>query len=350
MTTQVLELIETLRGEAERFPSLKELLLLSGMTREEESALREAWLHIPVERRRFLVTTLLETAEADATAVFDEVFLVALHDPDEQVRVVALQGLWEYMEETFIPTLIDVMNHDPSVAVRAEAAIRLGGFAMAGALEDLGPEATDLVRQALIAVWNSPDQDVEVRRRALESVSCLSTDEITEMIQAAYSDKDERMNVSAVYAMGQTLDEMWVPYVLRELKNPRPEMRYEAAHAAGELALTEAIPTLLDLVHDADTEVRVAAIIALGSIGGDLAADILMSLARSADDVISEAAMDALDLIMFSEDPLSPRASEWESWWEPEDELGAEDESDDEWDEELDEAGWEHDGAPRQWN
>lgn len=360
VTMEVLKLIETLRGGAERFPRRKELLLLSGMTHEEQSALREAWPHIPVESRRLLTKTLLETAEADATATFDEVFFVALHDPDEQVRVTALQGLWEYTEETFIPTLIDMMDHDPSVAVRAEAATRLGRFAMAGEVGELDPEATDLVSRALIAVWNSPDEDVEVRRRALESVSCLATDEVNEMIQAAYSDKDERMNISAVYAMGQTLDYIWAPYILEELKNPRPEMRYEAAHAAGELALIDAMPVLLDLAHDTDAEVRVAAITALGDIGGERAVEALLSLARSADETTRDAALDALELAIFAENPLSSLAWEWATLWDTESEPGAEDELqgewEEEWDVELDEAedededDWQHDDYCDRWN
>lgn len=360
MTTKVLKLIETLRGGADRFPRHKELLLLSGMTPEEQSALREAWPHIPLLTRRQLVAALGYLAEADATATFEEVFLLATEDPDEEVRLAALRGLWDYDEEAFVPTLIQIMDSDSSAPVRAEAAIILGKFAMLGELEELEPETTDLVRRALLAVWNSPDEDVEVRRRALESVSCLATDEVNEMIQAAYSDKDERMNISAVYAMGQTLDDMWAPYVLKELKNPRPEMRYEAAHAAGELTLTDAIPTLLDLAHDADAEVRVAAITALGNIGGERAVEALLSLARSADEATRDAALDALELAIFAEDPLSLRAWEWAMFWDTEFEPGAEDELQEEWDDEwgveLDEAedededDWEHDGARDRWN
>ncbi len=337
MDPDIREMLEVLQSETASFPRRVELGLLTYLDREDERALREAWPRIPVEKRRRLITALVEMAEDDATLTFEDVFLVAVGDSDAQVRVAALQGLWDYMEEDFIPTLVDMMKSDPSVAVRAEAAASLSRFANAGELGDLNPDATEYVRRALVAVWNSPDEDVEVRRRALESLSFLSVDEVPEMIRAAYSDTDERMNASAVYAMGQTLDEAWAPYVLRELKNPRPEMRYEAAHAAGELRLTDALPMLLDLAHDADAEVRIAAITSLGLIGGERALQALLELARSADEVTREAALDALEIAMFEVDPLSPLAAELEEVLSAASGIGV-DELFEGWDEDEDEA------------
>lgn len=352
--SRILDLIESLKSGGERLPPRKELDLLADMRPEDRDLLREAWPHISLETRRRLVATLSKTAEADATAIFDDVFLVALGDPDEEVRLTALEGLWEYRDESFVPTLIRMMVSDPSVLVRAEAAMSLGKFAMAGELEEIDPQTTDMVRRALVAVWNSPDQDVEVRRRALESVSCLTSDEIGSMIEAAYRDKDERMNVSAVYAMGQTLDEVWAPYVLKELRSPRPEMRYEAAQAAGELQLTDAVPTLLDMVNDPDTDVRLVAIEALGVIGGERAIQALMELARNENEAIREAALDALDVAEFEEDPLGPGIMSWlfvqdaetlksMGWDEDIDEDVDEDEfegDDDEWERDADRDRW----------
>lgn len=311
MDEQVLQVIESLKRGGEQLPPRKQLDLLMDMTQEEQDALRDAWPHIPVKTRRRLVATLRDMAEADALGIFDHVFLVAVGDPDEEVRLAALDGLWGYTEESFAPTLIRMMVSDPSVAVRAEAAMGLGNFAMDGELEEIDPKTTDLVRRALLAVWNSPDQDVEVRRRALESVACLTCDEVPGMIEAAYHDQDERLNVSAIYAMGRTLDEAWAPYVLRELKSPRPEMRYEAARAAGELQLADAVPTLLDMVNDPDTDVRIAAIDALGLIGGERAIQALMDLAQNENEAIREAALDALDEANFALDPLAPGFL----WW-----------------------------------
>lgn len=331
MGDQFSALLETLKSGAEQLPRRKQLMILSDMTREEQRAFREAWPHIPLQTRRRLVGALNEMTESDALAIFDHVFLVALDDPDDEVRLGALQGLWECEDETLVPRLISLMNQDPSVPVRAEAAMNLGRFALAGEEGKIEPDMAAVIRSALIAVWNSPEQDTEVRRRALESVSCFSGDDIAKMIWAAYNDKDERMNVSAVYAMGQTLDECWAPYVMKELKNPRPEMRYEAARAAGQLQLTDAIPVLLDMVHDADVEVRTAATLALGDIGGERAVQALLELAKGKDEAVREAALDALEFAQFFEDPLAPLVMDWTNRGTV---VKAED-LDDEWDEDL---------------
>ncbi|MGB9593041.1 MAG: HEAT repeat domain-containing protein [Anaerolineae bacterium] len=356
MRKQFQRLLEGLQTWDESILTSKWMSLLNAIGPDEQRALREAWPHIPLHGRRLLAQNLREMAEADILVSFTNVFLVALDDPDEQVRLTALMGLWEYDEEDFVPTLIRMMESDPSVAVRAEAAMQLGRFAMAGELEEIAPETADAVRRALMTAWNSPDQDVEVRRRALESVACFTSDEIGGMIEAAYRDKDERMNVSAVFAMGQTADETWAPYVLKELQSPRPEMRYEAARAAGELRLADAMPTLLDMLNDPDTDVRVAVIEALGLIGGERALQTLLELAQNENDVIREAALDALEVAEFGEDPLSPTVLTWmmsrgltevEDWdkeWEEEEEEEEEEEDEDDEDE------WEHDWDRDRWN
>lgn len=326
------ELLNRLQAWDETPLTGKEIALLSDMTFDEERAFRKAWPRIPLHGRRLLLQRLVEISEADVQMDFTDVFLPALEDPDEQVRLLALDGLWEYDKEPFAETLIQMMNSDPSVQVRAQAAMGLAKYALAAELEEIGPETTARVRQALMAVWSAPDQDVEVRRRALESVSCFSGEDIMDMIRTAYHDKDERMNASAVFAMGHTLDESWAPYVLKELKSPRPEMRYEAAQAAGELQLMDAVPTLLDMIHDPDTDVRIAAIEALGLIGGERAVQALMELAQNENEAIREAALDALDEARFAEDPLAPSILSWLIGQNTGTLLGGID-----WDEDLDE-------------
>ncbi len=359
MRKRLQELLNRLQAWDESPLTDKEISLLNSMTFDEQRAFREVWPHVPLHGRRQLLQHLVDEAEADVRLDFSGVFLAALQDPDERVRLLALDGLWEYQAEPFAETLVQTMNSDPSVAVRAQAAMSLGKFTMASEMDEIEPETAEMVRSALFAVWNSPDEDVEVRRRALEAVSCVTHEAIPGMIETAYRDKDERMNVSAVFAMGQTLDEAWAPYVLKELKSPRPEMRYEAARAAGELQLTDALPTLLDMVNDPDTDVRIAAIEALGLIGGDRALQALMELARNENDAIREAALDALDVIDFNQDPLSPGRLSWlleqeastmasMGWDEDLDEEEGPD--DEELGDEDDEDAWARDADRDRWN
>jgi HEAT repeat protein len=283
------------------------------------------------------MSTLAEMAESDVDADFGAVFRLALGDDDDAVRLAALEGLWEDEDAALVPTLVRLLNADPSTNVRAAAAVSLGRFAMAGELEELNPKMTAVVREALLAAIRSQDQDVDVRRRALESVSCMSGDDISDLIRAAYRDKDEWMAVSAVFAMGRSLDETWAPYVLRELKNARTEIRFEAARAAGELELTDAVPTLLEMLYDPESEVRDVAIEALGNIGGESALQALAELAKSDNESIRHAALEALEIARFNEDPLAPEVLSWLFDREAAERGSEDDEWDDDWDDDGDE-------------
>ncbi len=280
------------------------------MLPEEQSRLREIWPTLSVALRRKVVHILADAAEADVTVDFTAVFRILLDDPDREVRQVALDGLWEDEDTALVPVLTRFLQTDPSPDVRASAAISLGRFALLGELEEIEPEVARAIRDVLLAAFHSGD-DLEVRRRALEAVSCMGGDEVVAAIEQAYHDRDERMTVSAVFAMGRSYDERWASIVKRELGNPRPEIRYEAARAAGELELQDAVPTLLDMMNTHDVDVREATIEALGKIGGKRALQALLDLVQSSDEAVKWAALDALEIARFSEDPLSPGLLGW---------------------------------------
>jgi len=337
MKTKLTELIPMLQKGRSELPASKHLMALSALPADQRRALQEAWPSIPVGSRRSLMSTLAAMAELDVDANFGAVFRLALEDGDEAVRLAALEGLWEDEDEMLVPSLVRLMNADPSTDVRAAAAVSLGRFAMVGELEELNPKMTAIVREALLAAIHSQEQDMEVRRRALESVSCMSGDNISDLIRAAYRDKDERMTVSALFAMGRSLDDMWAPDVLRELKNARPEIRFEAARSAGELELTDAVPTLLEMLYDPESEVRDAAIEALGNIGGERALQALAELAKSDNESIRHAALEALEIARFNEDPLAPEVLSWLFEREAAERGSEDDDWDDDWDDDGDE-------------
>jgi HEAT repeat protein len=238
---------------------------------------------------------LVEIAEASFEVDFNAVFRFCLKDEDEKVRGMAIEGLWEDEDVSLIDPLINMMREDPSIQVRAKAATSLGRFVLLGELREIDTEKAAVVSEALLGVILSPNEDVEVRRRAVESIAYLSDERVREIIEAAYYDDDERMRVSAVFAMGRSADPLWSSIVLRELESPYPEMRYEAARACGELEISDAVPILANLVEDQDREVQEAAIWALGNIGGNEARRILESCYVTGDDFLREAVEEALD-------------------------------------------------------
>jgi HEAT repeat protein len=139
------------------------------------------------------------------------------------------------------------------------------------------------VHEAVVNVLTNLDEDIDVRRRALEAISNSSLEIVDEAIQEAYSGDERRMQVSAVFAMGRSCDPQWSDFVLRELTSDDPEMRYEAARAAGELEIAEAVPHLTRLGLDSDREIQDMAIWSLGEIGGREALRILNAMAQDAE-------------------------------------------------------------------
>ncbi|KXK23141.1 MAG: phycocyanin alpha phycocyanobilin lyase-like protein [Chloroflexi bacterium OLB15] len=271
---------------------------LTDLSADELAVLLPVWAGLDAEYRRSVVKALVDVTETNIEFNYSALAEAALNDADDGVREAAIELLWEDESIALMDRLIEISLHDDAVLVRAAAANALGRFILSGELGDIPEEQTERARQAAIALWENPDEDVEVRRRALEAISNSSHDIVPEAIEQAYQSHDQRMQTSAIFAMGRSCDDRWAGHVLSELENESPEFRYEAARAAGELELEEAIPALSGLAFDRDVDIRDVAIWALGEIGGKEAVRVLTLLVNDAksqgDRDLSESIEDAL--------------------------------------------------------
>ncbi|MEO6624372.1 MAG: HEAT repeat domain-containing protein [Burkholderiaceae bacterium] len=257
---------------------------LSDLKREDQAAFEALWHTMAAERRLHILQNLHEIAEANFEVVFENVFRLGLDDESPEVRALAIKSLWESEDETLIAPLLETLQHDPDGLVRASAASALGRFVYLGELEEIPAVSARKVEDALLDVIMGEDE-LEVRRRALEAVAYANRPEVEGLIDEAYESPEDSLRLSAVFAMGRSADdERWSDIVRAELENSDPEMRFEAARAAGELELQLAGPELADLATDVDTQVREAAIWSLGQIGGDFARQTLTALLEAAED------------------------------------------------------------------
>jgi len=144
-----------------------------------------------------------------------------------------------------------------------------------------------------------------VRRRALEAAAVFDANGVQDFIKWAYDSNDLGLKSSSLYAMGKTGESYWLSYLLKELKNPSPPLRYEAANACGELEEEEAIHHLMPLTDDDDFQVQISAIQAIGTIGGPLAKKALRRCLKSGDIAIEDAARECLEIVDASEDLLT---------------------------------------------
>ncbi|MBN1660834.1 MAG: HEAT repeat domain-containing protein [Anaerolineae bacterium] len=311
-----------------------ELYTLSDLSREKLESFVAAWQVLPVEERRRMAHALVELAEASFQVNFDAIFRHCLLDPDPVVRAACIDGLWENQEVTLVGPFLSALRADPSPDVRAAAAQALGRFVLAGELEEIEETIQARILAELLTTIHLAGESIEVRRRALESAAYAGTPEVLDAIDIAYDDEDERMQLSAIAAMGRSCDRRWRAPVLKELQSHLPAMRYEASLAAGEMALRPAVPFLARIVAEDEPQIRDAGIWALGQVGGPQARRVLLDIYADADhdtraiveEALAEHALQEgeLDFILYQVDP-----DEDNEWLDDED---LEDPFDDEYD------------------
>ena len=90
--------------------SAQKLVNLSDLDSDETRAFKGVWSTIEPTRRQKLVNSLAELAEDNVEVDFNAVFKVCLSDPDEEVRELALRGLWECEERTLIDQILYSLN------------------------------------------------------------------------------------------------------------------------------------------------------------------------------------------------------------------------------------------------
>lgn len=278
---------------------------LSGLSREENEQIAEVFVDIPAIRRRKILTSLVAMSDDNIELDFLGVFCSSLADSEPDIRILAASGLWETTDRNAIAPLINTLEADQSLDVRAAAAIALAHFVELYVAGKLIERDGNKLCESLNCILEDQNIDLAVRRRALEALAATNTNSINNWIHWAYANASLDMKQSALYSMGRTCDSRWMPVILDELENEEPAIRYEAANAAREIADPEALPVLHDAVSDSDSQVAIAAVNAIGGIGGVNAKKLLHNYIENGDAPISEAAEQALKELESDESDFS---------------------------------------------
>jgi HEAT repeat protein len=249
-----------------------------------------------------MLRALVELTETAIEVDFTALFRGCLNDEDADVRLLAIEGLWESEDVWLVGELVRFLKGDPHPGVRAAAAASLGRFVLLGELGDIEAAVAARAEQALLEAYFTSEEPLEVRRRALEAVAYSCEVGVGDLIEEAYYQGEEEMRLGALFAMGRSADRRWRSIVIEELESPSPAVRYEAALACGELELRDAVALLSHLISDADSEVWNAAVDALGKIGGAEARQILQSCCRSENEALQAAAEEALEQALWLSD------------------------------------------------
>lgn len=263
----------------------------------------DIWPRVTISRKQTLLEELKTLAEADTLVSFDDFARALLTDPDPIVRTHAIRLLHESEDLKLVPTYLDMLKDDSDMGVRREAANVLNLFVDLGELEEIPENVYHQVEDALLASANSED-DVRVRRTALESLGYSSRPEVITLIESAFHREDPHWQASALHAMGRSADDRWTEDVLHSLVNEDDRIRRAAVEAAGELSIRPARTSLLKmLAEEEEPDITSAVIWSLSQIGGEDVRTYLENLLdQTDDDEQLEFLEDALDNLAFTED------------------------------------------------
>lgn len=293
-------LIDALLNEDTPF-NPRYLYRLSDLEGEDLTLFLGAWPQLPLWRQQALMEDLRELGAVDDLISFEIIGRNFVADNDSQVRLLAVQILWEFEERDLVPIYLQLLKSDPVAEVRAASATGLGRFVYLGELDRLPGEVLEEIEAHLLNAFHH-DQAVLVRSRALESVGYSSRSEVPQIIENAFASDDRMLMNSALIAMGRSMDSRWESTVLSMLNNTLPDLRAEAARAAGEIEVKQAVPALIELTTDSEEYVRSAAIWSLSQIGGERARYSLQKLFQEADDDQEADFLEsALDNIAFTD-------------------------------------------------
>ena len=269
----------------------------------ELKTLLEVWPQVKPGRKLTLLEELDALAETDTLVSFDDVARALLTDPEPEVRTRAIRLLDEYEDPKIVPSYLDMLKNDPDVNVRTEAANALNLFVDLGELEEIPGDIYHQVEDSLLASANSED-DLRVRRAALESLGYSSRLEVTTLIESAFHRADPSWQASSLVAMGRSADERWSDAVTRSLVHVDDRIRKAAVQAAGELSLQSARPILLKMLGEEEEPTILSAVIwSLSQIGGEDVRTYLENLLDQLEDDEQISFMEeALDNLAFTED------------------------------------------------
>ena len=301
-STSFQNVLDALLSDSKEFPR-RYLQEFSDIGALELKNLLDVWPRVKSSRKLTLLEELDALAETDTLVSFDDFARALLTDPEPEVRTRAIRLLDEYEDPKIVPSYLDMLKNDSNVNVRVEAANALNLFVDLGELEEVPASIYHQVEDALLASTTGED-DVRVRRAALESLGYSSRPEVATLIESAFNRQDPGWQTSALIAMGRSADERWDDQVTRSLINVDDRIRKAAVQAAGELSLPSARPILLKMLgEEEDASVLSAVIWSLSQIGGEDVRTYLENLLDQLEDEEQISFLEeALDNLAFTED------------------------------------------------
>lgn len=252
-------------------------------------------LSLMTEREKLdLLAQLSETEEWQEA--FEPLYRTMMDDESPKVRQEAIAALWDLADPKDIEPLMDKAENDPNVEVRGKATSVLGIYIYEAVIHGALDEAQFLsLRAFLLDLAQDPQEELLVRRMAIEALSFDADESVHELIEWAYHHESVEVRMTAVFSMGRSRSARWTETILAELNQANPKLLLEAVNASAEACLIASTPRLRNLVNHPDRDVKIAAMWALARTRGPGAIETLEMCSQSPDREIRDVAHDALE-------------------------------------------------------
>lgn len=297
------KIIDALLDDDAQFP-IDYIMVLSDITPANLEILRRAWGQISPVRKALLMENVEVFHVSEITSNFEDIATLAIEDMNTAVRMSGLRLFYDYENSSFVNKFIELLETDPDIGVRSQAAITLGKYMYLAELEMIDERHRNSIDETLIKVLRSDENEL-VRQKALEAFGYSSRSEVKDFIHTAFNSGDYNWIASSLVAMGRSADEAYATQVLTMLVHPEIRIQREAVYAAGELELSTAKNLLLKLAMelDAEEELWLETITALSKIGGEGVSEVFEKLLENAStDEEEEFLNDAIENLNLTND------------------------------------------------
>lgn len=297
------KIIDALLDDDAQFP-IDYIMVLSDITPANLEILRRAWGQISPVRKALLMENVEVFHVSEITSNFEDIATLAIEDMNTAVRMSGLRLFYDYENSSFVNKFIELLETDPDIGVRSQAAITLGKYMYLAELEMIDERHRNSIDEALLKVLRSDENEL-VRQKALEAFGYSSRSEVKDFIHTAFNSGEYNWIASSLVAMGRSADEAYATQVLTMLVHPEIRIQREAVYAAGELELSTAKNLLLKLAMelDAEEELWLETITALSKIGGEGVSEVFEKLLENAStDEEEEFLNDAIENLNLTND------------------------------------------------
>lgn len=275
---------------------------LSGVDEKQARSIVAAWRDWQLSDVVDTIVELRTVAETDRSLEFDTLFRAAIGFPDTKVRLESVRALSNGGSANIAQTLIEALERDEDVQVRAAAADSLHAFADPSQARNIPGTALARISDAL---GRAASQDERVvRGKALKALAAMRVEEVPDLIDAMFDDAigDPELMSDVLLAMGETGDRSWLPTIEDAFYSGDAQIRIAAVMAFGAIAGDDDVESLSEPFDDHVLEVQMASVHALASIGSPQAREMLSLAVSSSEPEVQRIAQAALDMLKAEDD------------------------------------------------